>query len=127
MSVYTDNDNQLCCPMCGDVYVHVDQARIAARPDGEDGREAPIAVTARGRVLIEGAPVPAGPTVMTGRRHRIALLGWCENCSANFALVFTQHKGVTFVESVRLDDSEAAVPEPRPQRDEERIALEVEE
>lgn len=100
MSVYTDNEKQLCCPLCGDVYVHVDEVRVAARPV-EDGAVTSISVTKIGQVGSELTPI--GDQVGTGRRHRIALHGWCEMCGRKFAIVFTQHKGVTFVESQEVD------------------------
>lgn len=107
MSVYTDNDDQLCCPLCGDVFVHVDAVQVAARPDGEDGPIAGFRVTSTGSISGRG-DVPVGPHAGEGRRHRIALTGWCEMCEGHFALVFTQHKGVTIVESVPLTEAEAA-------------------
>jgi hypothetical protein len=110
MSVYTDNDNQLCCPLCGDIWVHLDESRVAARPDGEDGPIVGIGVNARGSVTGTTGRVPEGPTVGEGRRHRIALLGYCETCAGQFALVFTQHKGVTFAESVELPPVETLPP-----------------
>lgn len=100
MSVYTNNENELCCPLCGDVYVHVDEARVAARPV-EDGEVTHISVTKSGEVGSE--LVPIGSRVGTGRRHRIALHGWCEICGGKFAIVFTQYKGVTLVEPQEID------------------------
>jgi hypothetical protein len=38
--------------------------------------------------------------VGVGRRHRIAVTGICEQAGHRFAVVFTQHKGVTYVEAV---------------------------
>lgn len=102
MSVYTSVENELCCPLCGDVFVHVDQVQMAARPQGEDGPISGIAVSACGAVTDATGQVSTGSAVGVGRRHRISLIGWCEACSGRFALVFTQHKGVTFAESVEL-------------------------
>ncbi len=116
MSVYTNNEKELCCPLCGDNFVHIDQMRMAGRPDGEDGDLVGVGVTHRGNVHIETGNVPFGPTVGEGRRHRIALIGWCENCGGHFALVFTQRKGVTLVESVRMADPDLVPPIPPSQR-----------
>lgn len=113
MSVYTSVENELCCPLCGDVYVHIDGVQVAAGPDAEDG-PVEIGLSADGDVLDETGNVPAGTAVGVGRRHRIALLGWCEICDGRFALVFTQHKGVTFAESVEMPVAELPV-----QRDKE--------
>ena len=101
MSVYTSNENELCCPLCGDTNTHIDEVAIAARPLGEDGPIAEIGIDARGAVTHRSGAVPIGQ-VGAGRRHRIALIGWCESCGDRFALVFTQHKGVTLTESVDL-------------------------
>lgn len=113
MSVYTTNDGELCCPLCGDSNTHVDRVAAAARPAGEDGRIVEFTVDHRGYLGVdtEGA-TPRSTQVGEGRRHRFALLGWCECCAGRFALVFTQHKGVTLVESmdvsVRADMDGAA-------------------
>jgi very-short-patch-repair endonuclease len=100
MSIYTDKCHQLCCPLCGETNVHVDEARIAARP-AEDGEVIQISVNKSGEIGSE--LVPVGDRVGSGRRHRIALHGWCEMCAGKFAFVFTQHKGVTLVEPQEID------------------------
>ena len=121
MSVYTSNDNELCCPLCGDVFVHIDQVRVAARPKGEDGPEIDVGLTASGALTLDATPT--GRAVGAGRRHRIALLGWCEMCGGKFALVFTQHKGVTFVESVEMPPADAEVHPLPVQRAEEPLPV----
>jgi hypothetical protein len=102
MSVYTTNADELCCPLCGDSNTHVDRVVFAARPSGEDGPIVEIAIGADGDVIRGGSTAPSGTQVGIGRRHRIALIGWCEFCDGKFSLVFTQHKGVTLVESVDM-------------------------
>jgi len=102
MSVYTDNDNQLCCPLCGESNVHVDEARVAAR-SVKDGEVVHVSVAKSGKVGSE--PAPVGSRVGVGRLHRIALHGWCEMCSRKFAIVFTQHNGQTLVEHLEIDPS----------------------
>ena len=88
----------LRCPQCGDEWTHVDEVRIAAR--GEDAPFTHIRVDAQSRRVETHCqdPAPTGIEVGDGRRHRIALMGWCETCRGTWALVFTQHKGITFVE-----------------------------
>jgi hypothetical protein len=90
-------DDSLACPICGFGYVHINQVMVAARR--EDERPTSILVDAVTGYVARGShtAVPAGPTVGEGRRHRIALLGSCEE-GHEFAIVFTQHKGNTFVE-----------------------------
>lgn len=102
MSVYTSNADELCCPLCGDTNTHLDEVVAATRPHGEDGPISYLRVTARGAVSVRPKMVPSGWRIGPGRRHRFALLGWCESCDGRFSLVFTQHKGVTLTESVDL-------------------------
>jgi hypothetical protein len=52
---------------------------------------------------VRAQPAPVGEIVGVGvgRRHRIAVTGICERAGhRRFAVVFTQHKGVTYVEAV---------------------------
>ncbi|GAA2760590.1 hypothetical protein [Actinopolymorpha rutila] len=95
------DDSVLLCPLCGKDTTHLDEVRVSARPEDDEPNE--IAVdTGTGRVRThEDIPAPMGDRVHEGRRDRIALVGWCEQCGDTFALVFTQHKGATFVEAVR--------------------------
>ena len=90
----------LTCPSCGDTYgVHVEQVRVSARV--EDGVFDEIIVDARSGQVSTHNPEegPRGHAVGVGRRHRISLMGYCELCPGScFSLVFTQHKGETFVE-----------------------------
>lgn len=82
MSVYTTNDDELCCPRCGETNVHLDAVDI----DSD---------------RLPGSHVPAG----LGKR--ISLRGYCEHCLGRFALLFVGHNGVTYLESVadgELDD-----------------------
>lgn len=108
MSVYTSNANELCCPLCGNTNTHLDEVAVAARPAGEDGPVAEVGINAQGAVTNRAGLVPVSPSVAHGRRHRFALIGWCESCEGRFALVFTQHKGVTLTESVALESERLA-------------------
>lgn len=115
MSVYTSNDDELCCPLCGDTNTHIDEVAVAARPTGEDGPVREMRISSRG--IVANRPVtPAGRRVGAGRRHRFALIGWCELCDGRFALVFTQHKGVTLTESVDLTPTPDLFADPIPLR-----------
>jgi hypothetical protein len=93
------DDRLLLCPVCGFNATHVDEVRIAARREDRDFNLVTVdAVT--GRVAThEQSPVPVGEAVAAGRRHRIAVMGRCEE-GHDFAIVFTQHKGSTFLEVV---------------------------
>jgi hypothetical protein len=91
----------LSCPICGDNNaLHIDDVQVAARPSGEDGRITLHQLNARGEATTPES-VPVGPEMGEGRRHRIALIGWCEH-GHKFAIVYTQHKGETYVDTVGL-------------------------
>lgn len=74
---------------------------IAARQEDEEFNEITVsAVTGQIRTHEEQS-APAGPAVGDGRRHRIAITGYCEGEGEHkFAVVFTQHKGWTFMEAI---------------------------
>ena len=105
MSIYTSLDDEMVCPLCGETNTHIDQVAMAARPQGEDGVIVEIGVTAAGELVHETAVIPPSRHVGLGRRHRIALHGWCESCDGTFAWLFTQHKGVTLLEAVDAGDA----------------------
>lgn len=89
-----DDGDRMLCPKCGGNYVHIDEVFVAGRPR-EDGEIKPVHVDSGGRVSAEervSLPIPD-----VGRRHAIALKGWCELCSAEFAVEFVQHKGQTLL------------------------------
>lgn len=91
----------IACPLCGFACTHIDRVEIAAR--AEDRPPTHITVNAVSGIIQTRADAPpVGPTVGEGRRHRIALIGECENGCHPFAIVFTQHKGDTLVEVVRI-------------------------
>ena len=91
--------NWLACPLCDETGgSHLDAVQIAARQEDQDFIN--IEVSTVSGDITHPSLVPVGSEVGEGRRDRIALAGWCEVCGGKFALVFTQHKGVTFVEWV---------------------------
>jgi hypothetical protein len=96
----TDEDGSLLCPSCGSEWTHIEIVYVAARQ--EDGPFNEITVNAvTGQVKTHGdQPAPVGPTSGEGRRQRIAVTGYCETGSHKFAIVFTQHKGQIFAETV---------------------------
>lgn len=91
----------LLCPVCQGNYTHVNWVEVAAR-EVEDGHEHGFGICTEHCGAYEPAAVPVGARVGSGRRHRIVLIGQCENGQHNFGLFFTQHKGETFVETVEL-------------------------
>lgn len=96
------HDSILLCPTCGDTHTHVDDVMVSAGPeDCKPRTELSIKATS-GRIMPHSSwptPTIAGDG---GRRHRIALIGRCENGGHKFAVVFAQHKGSTFVGAVDL-------------------------
>lgn len=104
--IHTGEYGQLLCPMCGFEFTHVEQVFIAARDNDQEPNE--IAVHAKSGEIEQyrSVPAPVGPLVRVGRRHRIVLAGSCEE-GHGFAIVFTQHKGHTYVECVPWDPEQA--------------------
>jgi hypothetical protein len=103
MATLTLVDDSLRCPICNEAYgLHVDGVSVAGR--AEDGPISTAHIDAE-CVVTYGVDVIAGAHVGEGRRYRIALEGWCEFGDHPFAVVFTQHKGETFVEVVRREAS----------------------
>jgi len=92
-----DADGSLLCPKCGHDCTHLDDTFVAGRPR-EDGPFVRVHVDSHGRVA-EGASGPT-PADGEGRRHHIAIAGWCEECRTRFAVVFKQHKGATKISTV---------------------------
>lgn len=88
----------LICSKSDGYTTHIDHVQVAAR--GGDQAFNEIYVNAEtGEVSTQRSmPAPVGSSVGEGRRHRIALSGFCEECGGRFSLVLTQHKGDTIVE-----------------------------
>lgn len=96
--VQNTDEGSLICPSCNGYTTHVELVQVAARVEDRDFNEIFVdAVTGEVRTHCT-TPAPVGEHVREGRRHRITLTGYCEECGHDFALVFTQHKGDTFVE-----------------------------
>lgn len=107
------DDGQLACPLCQDFSntTHVDRVYVSARKEDRDFNHITVdAVTGQLRTH-EITPSPWGDMVKEGRRHRISLVGDCEICGGWFALVFTQHKGTTFVEAVQVNPQDIGISE----------------
>jgi hypothetical protein len=102
---YDNDQGGLLCPQCDEGYAnHLDVVRISARYEDCEPDEISIdAITGRVQTKCP-IPAPIGKQVGSGRRHRIALMGWCELCGASWALIFTQQKGTTYVEVMPSED-----------------------
>jgi len=88
-----------CCPLCHSELTHFDQVHVSARK--EDAEFIEIRVNA----MTADVEMNAGPGPgIEGRRYRISLMGWCEYCGHEFALVFRQVKGNTPVNVVDLGE-----------------------
>lgn len=93
-------DGTLACPLCDDEFTHLCRTFVGAR-EREDGPINEVTVDHDGRVSTQVSTVGPRRTSWTNdRRDRVAVGGWCEGCGGVFAIVFTQHKGVTFVDVV---------------------------
>jgi len=98
------NEDVMACPRCGgSLGPHLNHVYVAARK--EDGEFTNVHVDARsGEVDAMFAMVAPVGSLGEGRRHRIALTGWCDSCQREFAVIFTQHKGTTLVETIPINE-----------------------
>ena len=98
--IQVDQEGHLLCPVCREDTTHVEIVRVAARHEDQQFNEITVnAIT--GQIGTHGdLAAPAGPAQGTGRRQRVAVTGYCEQGGHPFALVFTQHKGATVVETI---------------------------
>lgn len=92
LSLPEENQYALRCPECNQATgLHIDGVvvenaagqRLHVDTRGEDGG-------ARLDIRLEN------DGVHDGRRHQLALEGWCEHCANGFSLAFKQHKGYTY-------------------------------
>lgn len=91
-----DEDNLLLCPSCQGHCVHIDYVHVSGR-SAEDGPTVELQISKDGSVVNR----EVGLINEHGRRHSFALEGWCEFCEDTFTIEFRQHKGSTWVETVR--------------------------
>jgi acid stress-induced BolA-like protein IbaG/YrbA len=96
--VTNTDEGSLICPKCGGYTTHVDHVQVAARGDDQTFDEIYVNAETSEVRTHRHVKAPVGTFVGEGRRHRIALSGFCEECGAQFSLVFTQHKGDTVIE-----------------------------
>lgn len=90
-----DWDNALCCPACGNNYLH--QGRVTAFNRNEDDQ-----LTHRVDVDYNNITAVTVPSEGSGnpspRRHGLVVEFRCETCTHVPRLVILQHKGGTYVE-----------------------------
>ena len=107
MEINIDDGGALLCPLCRFDYTHVDTVQVSARAEDDSPNEIIVhAITGKLETHCSD-PAPVGEMVKEGRRQRISIRGWCEGCGGTFAIVFTQHKGATLVEAVRINAPDA--------------------
>jgi hypothetical protein len=101
-----NDDGLFLCPVCDCDTTHMEIVRVAARREDRTFNEITVnAIT--GQITTHGeVPAPTGSMQGKGRRQRIAVTGWCEEGNHSFAVVFTQHKGGTYIETVDSIDHE---------------------
>lgn len=87
-----DNEHALMCPECGETSgLHIDGVELE-NASGDRHRVDAVGEDGSSRFNVQ----QDGDASHNGRRHQIALLGWCEICRYKFSLTFRQHKGMTF-------------------------------
>lgn len=93
MKIQTGALETLCCPYCGDDYLHHEHVTVQSRPQ-EDCPSAP-------RLEIEAQYGEVKMTMMragwAGRRHDLSISFRCEICAKVSHLCIEQHKGQTLV------------------------------
>lgn len=86
------SDPALICPKCGEeTGLHIDTVELHSAGGQKLTAEA-FGQDATGAIQIKleaGAESP-------GRRHRIVLVSFCEQCGERSRISFEQHKGLTF-------------------------------
>ena len=93
----------LQCPNCDGDVTHITSVMVAARQEDAEFTNREVEVVF-GNISVP-REVPAG-RLGAARRSRVALVGYCELCDGgSFAIVFTQHKGTTFIEAVAVDEN----------------------
>jgi hypothetical protein len=103
-TITIDEELLLLCPECGYEYTRVDGVRVAARKEDREPNAITVDAVSGQVVTHADTYVPAGMKAGTGHHHRIALMSECEN-GHSFAIVFTQHQGKTYGETVLDFDS----------------------
>ena len=83
------DEMNVCCPYCGDHYVHHQNVEVFERIGGEDGHSYSMKPGSEDKLLTNGNP--------SKRRNaiRIEFLG---ECNHRFFMDVVQHKGVTYIE-----------------------------
>jgi hypothetical protein len=89
----------LRCPECGEGGgTHLEIVRVSARGEDEPVNEISV-TTGSGAVVTHRADQAPVGAYGVGRRDRVSLIGSCEMCNGKWAVIFTQHKGTTVVET----------------------------
>lgn len=99
--VDVDDGGDLCCPGCGEGFMHHTCVNVFAR-DREDQPGNYITVEhtrddENARITIERRDAGFSRILGYGRRGEVEITFWCECCHENFILSFQQHKGHTIV------------------------------
>lgn len=87
----------LCCPGCGNGYLHHDTVVVYERFT-EDGPGRIVAVTHEKGEKVVVLDKEAVASELMGRRNGFRVLFSCENCPRRSVLSLMQHKGNTYVE-----------------------------
>jgi len=91
--IVTIEDKALCCPSCGERYLHHDKVEVFER-DREDA-DTGISVSVSKKKAKIGRSQGGNPS---SRRDGIGIRFWCETCKAIPTLAIYQHKGNTVIE-----------------------------
>jgi hypothetical protein len=90
----SSNKSELCCPHCGDVYLHHSNIIIYERGEDQDAIITTVIDHKDNRVPSSSFTTENNPS---RRRHGLTIQFWCECCDAISNLNIAQHKGNTFL------------------------------
>lgn len=94
------NEGSLQCPQCSGRSTHLVDVIVSAHEEGGPPTKH-VGVNPRTGEVREPEYAPTG-SVGEGKRDRTSLVFTCEECPNAFAVIFTQHKGDTIVDAVRV-------------------------
>jgi hypothetical protein len=98
-------DDIICCPCCGDEYLHQFKVEVGWRQEDADVRRH-ISTFSGVQMDVFPAQGVASPNGYGYRRSYVIITFDCENCSAISEMEIRQHKGNTHVSWVKAYEKE---------------------
>jgi hypothetical protein len=86
-----DGEYDLCCPKCGETYVHHGKINVFERAEDDDKG---IHVIINSQNVCIKSDLKGNPSL---RRNGLTIEFWCELCNCVSVLAIAQHKGTSIV------------------------------